>query len=118
MPFRKSEICSRLWESCDALRGGMDASQYKDYMLAMLFLKYVSGKARRTRYPCIIVPEGAAFDDAIALRGKADNCGQLNKKIFWPIAEKNMLPQFARFNNDAKLGKAEEKRDALKRSSQ
>lgn len=114
MPLKKSEIYSRLWASCDALRGGMDASQYKDYVLAMLFLKYVSDKATDD-YSEIEVPEGASFTDAIALKGRSDIGDQLNKKIFEPIAQANRLPQFANFNDDLKLGKDSEKRDRLEK---
>ena len=46
MAIKKSELYSSLWKSCDVLRGGMDASQYKDYVLVMLFLRYVSDKAK------------------------------------------------------------------------
>jgi type I restriction enzyme M protein len=44
MALKKSDLYSSLWASCDELRGGMDASQYKDYVLFMLFIKYVSDK--------------------------------------------------------------------------
>jgi type I restriction enzyme M protein len=44
MALKKSELYSYLWQSCDELRGGMDASQYKDYVLVLLFVKYVSDK--------------------------------------------------------------------------
>ena len=44
MAIQKSELYSSLWKSCDELRGGMDASQYKDYVLVLLFVKYVSDK--------------------------------------------------------------------------
>jgi hypothetical protein len=44
MALKKSELYSSLWKSCDELRGGMDASQYKDYVLVLLFVKYVSDK--------------------------------------------------------------------------
>src|SRR5258707_15431985 len=44
MAIKKSDLYSSLWASCDELRGGMDASQYKDYVLFMLFIKYVSDK--------------------------------------------------------------------------
>lgn len=114
MPLKKSEIYSRLWASCDALRGGMDASQYKDYVLAMLFLKYVSDKATDD-YSEIEVPEGASFADAVALKGRSDIGDQLNKKIFEKIASENGLPQFANFNDDLKLGKDSEKRDRLEK---
>lgn len=112
MPLKKSEIYSRLWESCDALRGGMDASQYKDYVLAMLFLKYVSDKAA-SDYAEIEVPDGASFADAVALKGRSDIGDQLNKKIFEPIAAANNLPRFANFNDEEKLGKDTDKRDRL-----
>ena len=46
MPLKKSELYSSLWASCDELRGGMDASQYKDFVLVLLFVKYVSDKTR------------------------------------------------------------------------
>jgi len=45
MALKKSELYSSLWASCDELRGGMDASQYKDYVLVLLFIKYVSEPA-------------------------------------------------------------------------
>ena len=43
---KKSELYSTLWKCCDELRGGMDASQYKDYVLVILFVKYISDKSR------------------------------------------------------------------------
>ena len=45
MAIKKSDIYRSLWESCDQLRGGMDASLYKDYILTLLFVKYVSDRA-------------------------------------------------------------------------
>jgi type I restriction enzyme M protein len=45
--LKKSELYSSLWSSCDELRGGMDASQYKDYVLVLLFIKYVSVRPGR-----------------------------------------------------------------------
>ena len=42
MAIKKNELYSSLWASCDKLRGGMDASQYKDYILTLLFVKYVT----------------------------------------------------------------------------
>ena len=58
MPIKKSELYSSIWKSCDELRGGMDASQYKDYVLVMLFVKYVSDKYAGQKNPLIVVPEG------------------------------------------------------------
>ncbi|NQZ43298.1 MAG: type I restriction-modification system subunit M N-terminal domain-containing protein, partial [Flavobacteriaceae bacterium] len=58
MAIKKSELYSSLWASCDELRGGMDASQYKDYVLALLFVKYVSDKYKGEAYGGITIPEG------------------------------------------------------------
>ena len=60
MALKKSELYSSLWSSCDELRGGMDASQYKDYVLVMLFVKYISDKYAGTPFAPITIPEGAA----------------------------------------------------------
>ena len=69
MALKKSELYSSLWASCDELRGGMDASQYKDYVLVLLFIKYVSDKYAGQPYATITVPKGASFRDMAALKG-------------------------------------------------
>src|ERR1035441_5061808 len=69
MALKKSELYSSLWSSCDELRGGMDASQYKDYVLVLLFIKYVSDKYAGEPYAAITVPKGASFHDMVALKG-------------------------------------------------
>ena len=70
MALKKSRIYSSLWQSCDELRGGMDASQYKDYVLTLLFMKYVSDKyAERPDAPIVVVPEGGGFADMVKLKG-------------------------------------------------
>jgi len=68
MALKKSDLYGSLWRSCDELRGGMDASQYKDYILTLLFMKYVSDKAKADRDALIVVPAGGSFDDILALR--------------------------------------------------
>ena len=55
MAIKKSQLYASLWQSCDELRGGMDASQYKDYILTLLFMKYVSDKAENDPYADITV---------------------------------------------------------------
>jgi type I restriction enzyme M protein len=70
MAIKKSELYSSLWSSCDELRGGMDASQYKDYVLVMLFIKYVSDKYAGQPFAPITIPPGASFKDMVALKGK------------------------------------------------
>jgi len=113
MAIKKSELYSSLWASCDELRGGMDASQYKDYVLVMLFLKYISDKWAGQPYAPIIIPMGASFKDMVALKGKPDIGDQINKKIISPIAEANRLSDMPDFNDVSKLGSGKEMVDRL-----
>src|SRR5260221_876106 len=80
MAIKKSDLYSSLWASCDELRGGMDASQYKDYVLFMLFIKYISDKYGNSEEfaPPVMIPKGAGFKDMIALKGKPDICDKIN----------------------------------------
>ena len=89
MAIKKSELYSSLWSSCDELRGGMDASQYKDYVLSLLFIKYISDKYSAKRFAPLTIPFGASFADMVALKGKSDIGDQINKKIIAPLAEAN-----------------------------
>ena len=113
MAIKKSELYSSLWESCDALRGSMDASQYKDYVLVMLFVKYISDKWAGQPYAPITIPKGASFTDMVALKGATDIGDQINKKILAPIAEANKLAKFPDFNDPTKLGTDKEMIDTL-----
>lgn len=116
MPLKKSELYSSLWQSCDALRGGMDASQYKDYVLVLLFIKYISDKYAGMPFAPITVPKGSSFKDMVALKGKSDIGDQINKSIIAPLANANaQLSQsdFPDFNDPVKLGDGKEKVDRL-----
>src|SRR5260221_1629178 len=113
MPIKKSELYSSLWESCDQLRGGMDASQYKDYVLVLLFVKYVSDKYAGVPYAPISIPEGASFADMVALKGKSDIGDQINKKIIAQLASANKLSDMPDFNDATKLGSGKEMLDRL-----
>ncbi|HQT80040.1 MAG TPA: class I SAM-dependent DNA methyltransferase, partial [Rhodopila sp.] len=113
MALKKSELYSHLWASCDELRGGMDASQYKDYVLVLLFIKYVSDKYAGTPFAPITVPEGASFKDMVALKGKPDIGDRINKHILAPLANANQLSDFPDFNDGTKLGDGKEKVDRL-----
>jgi type I restriction enzyme M protein len=111
MAIKKSELYSSLWKSCDELRGGMDASQYKDYVLVLLFIKYISDKYAGVPYAPITVPEGASFKDMAALKGKSTIGDDINKKIIGKIAEANNLTgtiTVADFNSADKLGSGSE----------
>ena len=72
MALKQSELYSSLWSSCDALRGGMDASQYKDYVLSLLFIKYITDKFEGQPFSPIKIPKGASFKAMIALKGTED----------------------------------------------
>ena len=98
MALKKSELYSSLWSSCDELRGGMDASQYKDYVLVLLFIKYVSDKYASVQFAPITIPTGASFKDMVALKGKPDIGDQINKKIIAPLANANKLSDMPDFN--------------------
>jgi type I restriction enzyme M protein len=116
MAIKKSELYSSLWASCDELRGGMDASQYKDYVLTMLFVKYVSDKYANKPDSLIDVPKGSSFEDMVALKGQADIGDQINKKILKPLFSENGLEgtvELVDFNDDDKLGADKEKVDRL-----
>ena len=111
MAIKKSELYSSLWASCDELRGSMDASQYKDYVLVMLFMKYVSDK----KDPLIDIPEGASFYDMVKHKGKS-GIGERINKIIGAFAQANGLTgviTVADFDDDEKLGKGKDKVDKL-----
>ena len=113
MALKKSELYSSLWSSCDELRGGMDASQYKDYVLVLLFIKYVSDKYAGQPYAPITIPKGASFKDMVALKGKPSIGDDINKKIIAPLASANKLSDFPDFNDASKLGTGKEMVDRL-----
>jgi len=111
MAIKKSELYSSLWASCDELRGSMDASQYKDYVLVMLFMKYVSDK----KDPLVELKPGTTFYDMLQHRGKSDIGDKINT-IIGEFAKNNNLSGIiteADFNDDAKLGTGKEKVDRL-----
>ena len=112
MAIKKSELYSSLWSSCDLLRGSMDHSQYKDYVLVLLFIKYVSDKYADTPYAEITVPQGSSFKDMVALKGKSDIGDQINKKIIAPLASANKLSDMPDFDSE-KLGSGQEKVERL-----
>lgn len=115
MAIKKSELYSSLWKGCDELRGGMDASQYKDYVLVLLFVKYVSDKYAGQPDALIEVPEGGSFQDMLALKGDKEIGDKINK-IIARLAEANDLKgviDVADFNDADKLGKGKEMQDRL-----
>ncbi|MEU8772648.1 type I restriction-modification system subunit M [Streptomyces sp. NPDC048606] len=115
MALKKTDLYSSLWKSCDELRGGMDAGQYKDYILTLLFVKYVSDKAKADPDSLIDVPPGGSFDDMVAAKGDKEIGDRFNK-IISRLAEANDLRNVidvADFNDEEKLGKGKEMQDRL-----
>lgn len=115
MAIKKSELYSSLWKGCDELRGSMDASQYKDYVLVLLFVKYVSDKYSGQSDALIEVPAGGSFNDMLALKGDKEIGDKLNK-IIARLAEANDLKgviDVADFNDSDKLGKGKDMQDRL-----
>jgi type I restriction enzyme M protein len=113
MAIKKSDLYSSLWASCDELRGGMDASQYKDYVLFMLFIKYISDKYGDSEdfAPPVIIPKGASFRDMVALKGKADIGDKINTQIIQPLIDANARlarSDFPDFNDPNKLGEGKD----------
>ena len=118
MALKKSDLYSSLWASCDELRGGMDASQYKDYVLFMLFIKYVTDKYGDSNdfAPPVTIPKGASFKDMLALRGKSDIGDKINTQVIAPLVQANdrlAHSDFPDFNDSNKLGEGQAKVERL-----
>ncbi len=116
--IKKSDLYSSLWASCDELRGGMDASQYKDYVLFMLFIKYITDKYGDSDdfAPPVTIPKGASFTDMIALKGKSDIGDKINTQIIQPLINANDRlagSDFPDFNDPNKLGEDQAMIDRL-----
>lgn len=110
MAIKKSELYSTLWKCCDELRGGMDAGQYKDYVLVILFVKYISDKHKTDSDFMIEIPDGCFFDNFVALKGHSNIGEEMNKKMA-SLAEANGLDNVinvADFCNEQKLGKGKD----------
>jgi len=118
MAIKKSDLYSSLWASCDELRGGMDASQYKDYVLFMLFIKYISDKYGDSDdfAPPVVIPKGASFKDMVALKGHSDIGNLINTQVIQPLIDANQRlarSDFPDFNDSNKLGDGAQKVEKL-----
>ena len=113
---KKSELYSSIWKSCDELRGSMDASQYKDYVLSLLFVKYVSDRYSGPN-SLLDVPKGGSFADLVKLKGDPE-IGDKTNKVIAKLAKANgledvIISKDADFNNPTKLGSGKEMVDRL-----
>ena len=116
MAIKKTELYATLWASCDELRGSMDASQYKNYILTLLFVKYVSDKYADQPYAEIEIPEGGSFADMVAANGQTDIGERLNI-VVGALASANDMGWLQSpdndFNNEDRLGKGKAMVDRL-----
>ncbi len=110
MAVKKSELYSTLWEACNKLRGGVEPARYKDYVLLLLFFKYVSDRYKGQPYAALKVSPGKSFDDLIEAKNKTD-VGERVNKIIQSFLEENKLqgalPEVD-FNNTDELGSGKE----------
>ena len=108
--MKKSELYSLLWEACNKLRGGVEPARYKDYVLVLLFFKYVSDRYKGQPFAEFTISKGASFEDLIAAKGKSD-VGERVDKIIQKFLEDNRLqgslPDVS-FNNRDELGTGKE----------
>jgi len=115
MALKKSQLYSHIWDACDELRGGMDASQYKDYVLVLLFVRYVTDKYANQKRGDVVIPEGGSFRDLSKLKGKTSIGDGINK-VLAKLAKANNLSgviDAVDFNDPDKLGSGEEMQDRL-----
>ena len=110
MAVKKTELYSMLWEACNKLRGGVEPARYKDYVLVLLFFKYVSDRYKGQPFAEFTISQGASFEDLIAAKGKSD-VGERVDKIIQKFLEDNKLqgslPDVS-FNNPEELGSGKE----------
>ena len=90
MAVKKTELYSLLWEACNKLRGGVEPARYKDYVLVLLFFKYVSDRYKGQPFAGFKISDGASFDDLIKAKGKSD-VGERVDKILQKFLEDNKL---------------------------
>jgi len=110
MAVKKSELYSLLWEACNKLRGGVEPARYKDYVLVLLFFKYVSDRYKGERRADFTVNQGASFDELIEAK-YTPNVAETVDKILQKFLEDNhlsgALPD-VNFNNLDELGTGKE----------
>lgn len=133
----QDQVNNAAWAACDTFRGAVDPAQYKDYILVMLFLKYISdlwndhAEAYRKQYgedeirirrrlerERFILPEGASFYDLYAQRNEA-NIGELINIALEKIEDANRAKlegvfRNIDFNSEANLGRPKDRNRRLK----
>lgn len=110
MAVKKTELYAILWEAANNLCGGVESARYKDYVLTLLFFKYVSDRYKGERYGDYSVREGASFEDLVAAKGKTDIGERVDKILSAFLGENQLqgsLPDVS-FNNEDELGHGKE----------
>ncbi|MBD2248245.1 type I restriction-modification system subunit M [Nostoc sp. FACHB-888] len=137
LPVSQNEINNILWNACDTFRGSIDASEYKNYLLVMLFVKYVSDVwtehyeklkekygddreriLRRLERERFVLPEGCRFDDLYRQRNET-NLGDIINKALEKIEESNKAKlsgvfRNIDFNSESNLGQTRDRNVRLK----
>ncbi len=118
MALKKSQLYSKIWQACDALRGSMDASEYKNYVLTLLFLRYLSDKYANDPNSVVKIPKNCSFSYLSKLKYKS-NIGEEINIVLNKIAEANDnlkgIIDAIDFNDETKLGQGKEQVDKLSR---
>ena len=133
----QQEINQTAWAACDTFRGVVDAGQYKDYILVMLFLKYISDLwndhfetykkqfkedevrvRRRMERERFVLPKGASFYDLYEKRNEA-NIGELINIALEKIEDANRAKlegvfRNIDFNSESNLGRTKDRNRRLK----
>jgi len=133
----QQEINDILWKACDTFRGTIDATEYKDYILTMLFVKYISDVwrdhyeeyrkqygsdeeriRRRMERERFVLPEGSSYYYLFDNR-EAANLGELINIALERIemANKAKLTNVFRnidFNSEARLGNTKKRNRILR----
>lgn len=131
------DVIKVVWKACDTFRGTMDSSKYKDYILTMLFVKYLSDfykekleelKAKfgdnEDRIQKSLKREKFQLDSTCTFgviyeNRNAENIGEIINKILMKIEDDNKekiegIFRNIDFNSEAELGRTKERNAALK----
>ena len=133
----QEEINNKVWAACDTFRGTIDATQYKDYILTMLFIKYISDVNKEKREDYLVkydgdqerveramkherfkIPKESAFEFLYEKRN-ADNLGELINIALENIedANRSKLEKVFRnidYNSEPNLGQTKDRNRRLK----
>ena len=135
--YSQDELNKTLWAAADSSRSSLDGGVYKDYVLVMLFYKYLSDLSKRQydkykerfgkdearikekmKTDRFYLPPGTSFDE-IYQKKELDNIGEVVNKALHKIEDQNKaklenLFLNLDFNSEAVLGKLEQRNKMLR----